>query len=765
MPLTVKDFAITLKIKEEALLERMQAAGLPHNKASDEITPAHKLAILKSLKERKGTSTSSVSSSSQSGGITVKSKGTLSQPSNSPVSSDGFSDNIEAKRQAAAENLKEQQQKREEQIKEAIRLKQEQQQLTKKTQDKFKAPQQTFTKANVKDQLSKAAKEYSRGENSFSDDSDHKFEKPVEFIKRDVEVPDMIQVGELAKLMLVKGKEVVKVLMGLGVAATINDSIDQETGILVVEELGHNGIALHDSSVEDEILGNITYLDIPKLRAPVITVMGHVDHGKTTLLDFIRNTKVVDGEAGGITQHIGAYQVPVGESVITFIDTPGHAAFSSMRARGANTTDIVILVVAANDGVMPQPEEAINHAKAAGVSVVVAINKMDLQGADIERIKGDLAAKELTPEDWGGNIQMIPVSALKGDGVDKLLEAVLLEAELLELKAHFEGQAQGVIVESELDKFKGPVATLLIQSGTLKLGDMVVSGSSIGKIKSIIGSDGSKLKKAEPSFAVEILGLNSVPDAGQTFQVVKNDKEAREIASFRENKIKERKVLKQRDESLGNIFESMGQSNKKILNVILKSDVAGTSEAIVAALNDIGNHDASIKIVASGVGGISASDANLAIATESIILGFNVRSDDVAKKIIEGEDLILSYHSIIYELIDEVKGRLSGLLDPIIKEEIVGTADVLEVFSSPKFGQVAGCMVLEGSIFINKPVRVLRDDVVIHQGELDSLRRFKDDVSEVKSGTECGVGIKNYKDIKPGDKVEVFDRKEEAQSL
>ena len=766
MGLTVKDFAKTLKIKDDALLERMKAAGLSHSKASDEITPADKLAILKSLKERKSTGTASVTSSSSSGGVTVKSKGTLTQPtSNAPSSSEGLVDNIEAKRQAAAENLKEQQQKREDQIKEAIRLKQEQQQAAKKTQQKSPGQNKPQPRVNIKDQLSRAAKDYSRKESRFNEDSEHQFAKPVEFIKRDIEVPEMIQVGELAKSMFIKGGEVVKVLMSLGVAASINDSVDQETGILVAEELGHNGIALSDSSVEDEIIGNINYLDTPKVRAPVITVMGHVDHGKTTLLDFIRKTKVVDGEAGGITQHIGAYQVPVGKSVITFIDTPGHAAFSSMRARGANTTDVVILVVAANDGVMPQTEEAINHAKAAGVSIVVAINKMDLQGADVERIKGDLAAKDLTPEDWGGNIQMVTVSALKGDGVDKLLEAVVLEAELLELKAHYDGQAQGVVIESELDKFRGPVATLLIQNGTLKVGDIVVCGAAVGKVKSIIGSDGSKLKIAEPSFAVEILGLSGVPDAGENFQVVKNDKEAREIAEFRENKIKDRKVLKQRDESLGNIFESMGQSDKKILNVILKSDVAGTSEAIVAALADIGNDDASIKVVASGVGGISESDANLALATESMILGFNVRSDNAAKKIVEQEELVLSYHSIIYELLDEVKARLSGLLDPIIKEEIVGTAEVLEVFNSPKFGQVAGCMVIEGSIFKSKPVRVLRDDVVIHQGELDSLRRFKDDVGEVKTGTECGVGIKNYKDIKPGDKVEVFDRKEEAQTI
>ncbi len=766
MGLTVKDFAKTLKIKDNALLERMKAAGLSHSKSSDEITPADKLAILKSLKDRKASGSSSIASTS-SGGVTVKSKGTLSKPSSSAkVTSDGLTDNIEAKRQAAAENLKEQQQKREDQIKEAIRLKQEQQQAAKKLQkQKSTSQQKPQQRINVKDQLSRAAKDYSKKEVSFNEEIEHQFAKPVEFIKRDIEVPEMIQVGELAKLMFIKGGEVVKMLMSMGVAASINDSIDQETGILVAEELGHNGIALNDSSVEDEIIGNINYSDSPKPRAPVITVMGHVDHGKTTLLDFIRKTKVADGEAGGITQHIGAYQVPVGKSIITFIDTPGHAAFSSMRARGANTTDIVILVVAANDGVMPQTDEAINHAKAAGVSIVVAINKTDLKGADIEKIKGDLAAKDLTPEDWGGNIQMVPVSALKGDGVDKLLEAVVLESELLELKAHYEGQAQGVVIESELDKFRGAVATLLVQNGTLKVGDIVVCGSALGKVKSILGSNGDTLKSAEPSFAVEILGLNSVPDAGETFQVVKNDKEAREIAQFRENKLKDRKVLKQRDENLGNIFESMGQLEKKILNVILKSDVAGTSEAIVSALADIGNEDAAIKIVASGVGGISESDANLALATNSIILGFNVRSDSAAKKIVEAEELTLSYHSIIYELIDEVKLRLSGLLDPILTEEILGTAEVLEVFNSPKFGQVAGCVVIEGSILKSKPVRILRDDIVIHQGELDSLRRFKDDIGEVKSGTECGVGIKNYKDIRPGDKVEVFNRKEEIQTI
>ena len=566
--------------------------------------------------------------------------------------------------------------------------------------------------------------------------------------------------------MAVKGNVVVKNLMGLGVVATINDVIDQETAILVVEEIGHNGIALKEENFEEDLANLINYDDELKPRSPVITVMGHVDHGKTTLLDFIRKTKVVDGEAGGITQHIGAYEVETSKGKITFIDTPGHAAFSSMRARGANTTDIVILVVAANDGIKPQTEEAINHAQAAGVSIVVAINKIDLEGSDVDKVKGDLAAKDLSPEDWGGTTQMIPVSALKGTGIDKLLESVSLEAELLELKAHHKGPAQGVVIESELDKFRGSVATFLIQNGTLNVGDLVASGNSIGKIKSIINSDGTKIKNAGPSAAIEVLGLNNVPNAGDQFQVVENEKQAREIAEYRITKEKEKKLLKQKDESAGDLFESLGQEvTKKTLNVIIKTDVGGTCEAISAALLDLGNDLAKVKIVSSGVGGISESDANLALAVDSIILGFNVRADNSAKKIIEDESIPLSYHSIIYELIDDVKARMSGLLDPIIKEEIIGTAEVLEVFNSPKFGQIAGCNVIEGNVLRNKPVRVLRDEIVIFEGELNSLRRFKEDVNEVKNGNECGMGIKNYKDIKTGDKIEVYDRKEESQSM
>ena len=757
MALTVKDFAKTLKISDSALLERMQNAGLSHSKNTDEITAADKQALLKSLKGAKTTSPKSVTSGS---GVTVTSKGKISKETEGAKS---YSDNIEAKRAAASEQLKEQQKKREDQLKEAARLKQEE--IKKREKFKKVEPEKPAKKVNVRDQLSSAVNAYKRRETSFTQAGDHKFEAPTEFIKKDIEIPSSIQVGELAKLMAIKGNIVVKNLMSLGVVATINDIIDQETAILVVEEIGHNGVALKEENFEEDLANLINYSDEASSRSPVITVMGHVDHGKTTLLDFIRKTKVVDGEAGGITQHIGAYEVETSKGKITFIDTPGHAAFSSMRARGANTTDIVILVVAANDGIKPQTEEAINHAKAAGVSIVVAINKIDLDGADVDKVKGDLAAKDLAPEDWGGTTQMIPVSALKGTGVDKLLESVSLEAELLELKAHHKGQAQGVVIESELDKFRGSVATFLIQNGTLKVGDLVASGNSVGKIKSIVNSDGSKVKSAGPSAAIEVLGLNSVPNAGDPFQVVENEKQAREIADYRISKEKERKLLKQKDDSAGDLFESLGQESKKVLNVIIKTDVGGTCEAIASSLNDLSNDLAKVKIVSSGVGGISESDANLALAVDSIILGFNVRADNSAKKIIEDESIPLSYHSIIYELLDDVKARMSGLLDPIIKEEIVGTAEVLEVFNSPKFGQIAGCNVIEGTVLRNKPVRVLRDEIVIFEGELDSLRRFKEDVNEVKNGTECGMGIKNYKDIKPGDKIEVYDRKEEAQSM
>ena len=750
--ITVKDFAKTLKISEEALLSRMQNAGLSHSSAGDEVTAAHKQILLRSLKQKQKTTATSMSPS----GVGIKVKSKISQGKSDETESKSYSDNIEAKRQAASEALKAEQKKREEQLKKAAAQK----------KDKFAEKPVKKDPTDVKDDLSKAAKDYIQEKDQESDSFDsHQFEKPVEFIRREIEVPESIQVGELAKLMHVKGGEVLTVLLGLGVTATINDLLDQETAILAVDEIGHTGIAKESEDIEEDLLKNIEYTCEKSSRNPVVTVMGHVDHGKTTLLDYIRKAKVVDSEAGGITQHIGAYEVQTKNGDITFIDTPGHAAFSAMRARGANTTDIVILVVAANDGIMPQTEEAIDHAKAADVSIIVAINKIDLEGVDPEKIKGDLGKKDLVPEDWGGNIQMIPVSALNGDGIDNLLEAINLEAEMLELKAFHEGDAQGIVIESELDKFKGAVATLLVQNGSLKVGQVIIADQSFGKVKALTSSLGTKLKSAGPSCAVEVLGLNLAPAAGSVFQVVKNEKVAREIIDYREQKDKEKKQIKQRDDAAGDIFESMGKASRKFLNVIIKTDVAGTAEAINASLEKLGNDDVSVKIISSGVGGISESDANLAITTEASILGFNVRADNAAKKIIEEEDINLIYYSIIYELIDDVKALLGGLLDPIIREEIIGTAEVLEVFNSPKFGQVAGCNVFEGKVLRNKPIRVLRDEVVIFQGELDSLRRFKDDVNEVKEGTECGMGIKNYKDIKPGDKIEVFNRVEEQQTI
>ena len=750
--LSVKDFAKTLKISEEALLNRMQKAGLSHSSAGDEVTAAHKQILLRSLKQKQKTTATSMSPS----GVGIKVKSKVSQGKTNEKESKSYSDNIEAKRQAASEALKAEQKKREEQLKKAVVQKKE----------KFAEKPLKKDPTDVKDDLNKAAKDYIQDKDLESDSFDsHQFEKPVEFIKREIEVPESIQVGELAKLMHIKGGEVLTVLLGLGVTATINDLLDQETAILAVDEIGHTGIVKESEDIEEDLLKNIEYTCEESSRNPVVTVMGHVDHGKTTLLDYIRKAKVVDSEAGGITQHIGAYEVRTKNGDITFIDTPGHAAFSAMRARGANTTDIVILVVAANDGIMPQTEEAIDHAKAADVSIIVAINKIDLEGVDPEKIKGDLGKKDLIPEDWGGNTQMIPVSALNGDGIDNLLEAINLEAEMLELKAFHEGDAQGIVIESELDKFKGAVATLLVQNGSLKVGQVVIADQSFGKVKALTSSFGAKLKSVNPSCAVEVLGLNSAPAAGSVFQVVKNEKVAREIINYREQKDKEKKQIKQRDDAAGDIFESMGKASRKFLNVIIKTDAAGIAEAINASLEKLGNDDVSVKIISSGVGGISESDANLAITTEASILGFNVRADNAAKKIIEEEDINLTYYSIIYELIDDVKALLGGLLDPIIREEIIGTAEVLEVFNSPKFGQVAGCNVFEGKVLRNKPIRVLRDEVVIFQGELDSLRRFKDDVNEVKEGTECGMGIKNYKDIKPGDKIEVFNRVEEQQTI
>lgn len=585
----------------------------------------------------------------------------------------------------------------------------------------------------------------------------HAFEKPVAPQTKEVAIGETIVVSELADRMSIKAAAVVKTLFSMGVMATVNQAIDQETAILVVEEMGHKVKLLQENALETEVMESVEYEGEEVSRAPVVSVMGHVDHGKTSLLDYIRRAKVAAGESGGITQHIGAYHVETDHGMISFLDTPGHAAFTAMRARGAQCTDIVILVVAADDGVMPQTEEAVQHARSAGVPLVVAVNKCDKEEADPDRVKNELAAKEVIPEDWGGDVQFVNVSAHTGEGIDALLDAVLLQSEMLELKAVQDGPAKGVVVESSLDKGRGAVATVLVQNGTLNRGDMVLAGMYYGRVRAMLDEAGKQAKEAGPSIPVEILGLNGTPDAGDDFIVVTDERKARELAELREEKSRKDRLQRQQAAKLENLFDNMGSDEVKNLNIVLKTDVRGSLEALTAALNDIGNDEVQVKIVSSGVGGIAETDANLALATNAVIVGFNVRADSAARKVIEAEGLDLRYYSVIYEIIDHVKQALTGMLAPEFREDIVGVAEVRDVFKSPKFGQVAGCMVLEGTIYRNKKIRVLRDDIVIFEGELESLRRFKDDVNEVRSGTECGIGVKNY-DVKVGDKIEVFDK-------
>ena len=584
-----------------------------------------------------------------------------------------------------------------------------------------------------------------------------------------VNINGSIRVNDLSRKISKRGNEVIKKLMELGEMVSLNDEIDQETAVLVAEEFGFTVKYEEEQNVVEEQLDypipEINYQDETKApkRHPVVTVMGHVDHGKTSLLDAIKSTNVVDGESGGITQHLAAYEVQTKTGIITFIDTPGHEAFSAMRARGANTTDIVILVVAANDSVKPQTIEAITHAKSAKVPIIVAVNKIDLDSADIEKVKGDLSKHDLVSEDWGGKIQVLPISALKKEGIDELLDAVHLESEIQELKSPVEGLAQGIVLESELDRFKGPLSTLLVQKGLLKHGDVIVAGEKRGKIKTLIDSSGKQVKDAGPSTPVEILGLEDCVAAGEQFFVMPSEKEARNLTDARiafQKEIIDKNVM-----TTQSAFEMLDQEKINKLRIIVKSDVAGTSEAIVASLQKIGNEEVEVDIVSYGVGGITSSDINLAITTGARVLGFNVRTDNKTKTLAESKGIEINYYSVIYDLIEDTKRLLSGLLDPIFSEKILGLAEVKEVFKSPKFNLVAGCMVVEGLVKREKHVRVLRDNVVIHEGELDSLRRFKDDVKEVKNGTECGIGIKNYLDIKIGDVIENFEQKEEKRSL
>ena len=601
------------------------------------------------------------------------------------------------------------------------------------------------------------------------DSSEPETQKKAKQSKKSVNINGSIRVNDLSRKLNRRGNEVVKKLVELGEMASLNDEIDQETAVLVAEEFGFEVKFEEEQQLKEEetnypqVVSNFSDEKSPSGRHPVVTVMGHVDHGKTSLLDAIKSTNVVESESGGITQHLAAYEVKTKKGKITFIDTPGHEAFTAMRARGADTTDIVILVVAADDSVKPQTEEAITHAKAANVPIIVAMNKIDLDAADLEKVKGDLAKHELVSEEWGGKVQMIPVSATTKKGIDSLLDAIELESEMLELKAPIEGLANGVVLESKLDRFKGPLGTFLVQNGILKTGDIIVAGEKKGRIKSLTDSSGQEIKEAGPSTPIEVLGLEDCVAAGEVFNVMANEKDARTIIDSRLSFLKDkndRNVMTSKS-----AFEMLDQEKINKLRVIIKSDVAGTSEAINNSLKKIGNEEVDVDIVSSGVGGISESDVNLAITTGARIIGFNVRSDNKAKKILEEEGIEVAYYSVIYDLIEDTKRLLSGLLEPIYSEKILGLAEVKEVFKSPEFSLVAGCLVTEGLVRREKHVRVLRDNVVIHEGELDSLRRFKDDVKEVQNGTECGIGIKNYLDIKPGDIIENFEQKEEKRSI
>ncbi|WP_396588816.1 translation initiation factor IF-2 [Bermanella sp. R86510] len=793
---TVKQLAQAVGSPVERLLAQMSEAGLPHKDGEEKVNDEQKQVLLKFLKKshgeqaegsspkkitlkRKTTTTLNTGAGKKAVNIEVRKKRTIVQEQKEEAEkaekakADAKSAKPAAKRKPAAGKAnatpghnpepqgaaappaspeKEERAKKKE--------------FRKKDKEKQKGPNKGRGRRKGMDDDFGGRRGMNKVQRRGRDDAEHRFQQPTAPIVREVELKgETITVGELAQGMAVKAGEVIKELMKLGVMATINQALDMDTAILVIEEMGHKYKQVSDNAIEDSFLEEVRYEGELVSRAPVVTVMGHVDHGKTSLLDYIRTTRVTSGEAGGITQHIGAYHVNTDRGMVTFLDTPGHAAFTAMRARGAQATDVVILVVAADDGVMPQTEEAIQHAKAAGVPLVVAINKMDKDSADPDRVKNELVAKEVVPEEWGGDVQFVPVSAHSGQGIDALLEAVLLQSELLELKAVNEGPASGTVVESRLDKGRGPVATLLVQNGQLKKGDIVLAGTSIGRVRALLDENSQPIEQAGPSIPVEILGLDTPPGAGDHFLVAESEKRAREVAELRYAKEKEQHQAKQQAAKLDALFNLSGDAAASSLNIVVKADVRGSLEALIGALEQLSTDEVKVTVVSSGVGGITETDANLAFASSAVIFGFNVRADASAKRVVETTGLDMRYYSIIYDLIDDVKQAMSGLLAPELREEIVGIAEVRDVFRSPKLGAIAGCMVTEGTVHRNKKIRVLRDNVVVFEGELESLRRFKDDVQEVRQGIECGIGVKSYNDVKPGDQIEVFDVKEFARTI
>ncbi len=619
------------------------------------------------------------------------------------------------------------------------------------------AADKTITRRKKKTRASSAVK--------MGSGAKHGFEKPTAPIVREVAIPETVTVAELAQKMSVKAAEVIKTMMTMGSMATINQVLDQETAAIVVEEMGHVPKLMQENAIEEELIQDSGEAAEALPRPPVVTIMGHVDHGKTSLLDYIRRTKVAAGEAGGITQHIGAYHVETDRGMITFLDTPGHAAFTAMRARGAEITDIVILIVAADDGVKPQTLEAIQHARAGNVPIIVAVNKIDKPEADPDRVKQELSQHDVIPEDWGGDVMFVNISAKTGQGIDDILDAILLQAEIMELKAPRDMSARGAVIESSLDKGRGPVATVLVQSGTLRKGDIILSGSEYGRVRAMFDEGGKTIEEAGPSMPVVVLGLSGTPNAGDDVVVLPDERKAREIALFRQGKYRDVQLASKKAAKLEDVFSQLEKDKVNFLNILLKADVQGSVEALKESLTKLSTDEVAVKIISSGVGGITESDINLALASSAIVIGFNVRADAVARRAAEESGVELNYYSVIYDVIDDVKQALSGMLAPEIKEEIIGLAEVRDVFTSPKFGTIAGCLVIEGVVKRHNPIRVLRDNVVIYEGELESLRRFKDDVNEVKAGTECGIGVKNYNDVKVGDQIEVYERVEVKRQL
>ncbi|HEY1029034.1 MAG TPA: translation initiation factor IF-2 [Pseudomonas sp.] len=825
---TVKELAQVVDTPVERLLQQMREAGLSHSSAEQVVTDSEKQALLAHLKsshgdkveeprkitlQRKTTSTLKVAGS-KTISVEVRKKKTFVKRSPEELEAEKQRE-LEAQQAAAeAERLKAEEEARRKAEEEArrqaaaapavapeapavaaavsepvvaapvveverkkeevrrpekARADEDERRDRKHTQHrpatKEKAPAPRVAPRSVDEESDGFRRGGRGGKSKMKKRNQHGFQAPAGPVVRDVKIGETITVGDLAQQMSVKAAEIIKFMFKLGTPATINQVLDQETAQLVAEELGHKVTLVSDTALEDSLAESLKFEGEALSRAPVVTVMGHVDHGKTSLLDYIRRAKVASGEAGGITQHIGAYHVETDRGMITFLDTPGHAAFTQMRARGAKATDIVILVVAADDGVMPQTQEAVQHAKAAGVPIVVAVNKIDKPDANPDNIKNGLAALDVIPEEWGGDAPYVHVSAKMGTGIDELLEAVLLQAEVLELTATPTAPGRGVVVESRLDKGRGPVATVLVQDGTLRQGDMVLVGVNYGRVRAMLDENGKPIKEAGPSIPVEILGLDGTPDAGDEMMVVADEKKAREVALFRQGKFREVKLARAHAGKLENIFESMGQEEKKTLNIVLKADVRGSLEALQGSLSTLGNDEVQVRVVGGGVGGITESDANLALASNAVLFGFNVRADAGARKIVESEGLDMRYYNVIYDIIEDVKKALTGMLGSDVRENILGIAEVRDVFRSPKFGAVAGCMVVEGTVFRNRPIRVLREDVVIFEGELESLRRFKDDVAEVRNGMECGIGVKSYNDVKVGDKIEVFEKVQVARSL